>query len=674
MKYLELLRTDKGILAETDKISVSAEKKSIHILYVDGDKDILHSSKLLLEMKGLFKIDHALSVEEAFEKLKILSYDAVISDFELPKKNGLQFLKELKDLKNDIPFILFTSKGGEEVAVEALNLGADGYFNKLGNPTAAYRELAHGIILAVDRRRSRQALDESEKRYRSLMEHAVNIIIVHDLDGRILDTNKMARETLGYTKKEMLSMKISALDPRASIGNLEWSKALDGQNITFESNLICKNKSCFPVEVSLGSMVLNEEKVLIAIVRDITERKKAEENQRLSEQKYQSLFEYTPDAIVIFNFKGTIESANQAAAKLLGYNTTEELVGNPAALLSANAQELKFLVQRLAENGYVKDFEATLKKINGESLDISVTITVQKDGAGNILRYESIIRDITESKKAQSALRERTEQLEITQKKLEEYAAQMEKLAKERARQLKDSERLATIGATAGMVGHDLRNPLTGIKNAVYFLKIKGSCIAPDKAKEMLETIDNCVDYSNKIVSDLLDYSRQIHLELQLVSPRQLMADALSMVHMPETINVVNNLPEKPLIEVDPDKIKRVFTNLIKNAVDAMSNIGELTIDGNRENESFRITLTDTGPGISDDILPKLFLPLFTTKAQGMGFGLAICKRLVEAHGGAISVKTAIGEDTEFTVSLPLKNPYNFYQQDADNQGSFAYP
>jgi len=228
-------------------------------------------------------------------------------------------------------------------------------------------------------------------------------------------------------------------------------------------------------------------------------------------------------------------------------------------------------------------------------------------------------------------------------------------LLKQTQAKLVKTERLAAIGELAGMVGHDLRNPLTGIKNSAYYLKKKGSQISEVQAKEMLETIDKCVDYSNKIVNDLLDYSKEIRLDLQECSLRQLLAEALAMVNMPHKIKVLNNVPDELHLRADSDKIKRVFINLTKNAVDSMPRGGNITIDCKKVNGSLEISFADMGTGISDDVMPRLFSPLFTTKAQGMGFGLAICKRVIEAHGGKITVKTAKGKGATFTVTLTIE-------------------
>jgi signal transduction histidine kinase len=138
-------------------------------------------------------------------------------------------------------------------------------------------------------------------------------------------------------------------------------------------------------------------------------------------------------------------------------------------------------------------------------------------------------------------------------------------------------------------------------------------------------------------------------------SPRALLLESLAMSQVPEKVKIVNCLKNNPNLKVDSDKIKRVFINLIKNAVDAMPNGGKLTIDSKQINDVLELSFSDTGTGISDEVMPKLFSPLFTTKAQGMGFGLAICKRLIEAHAGTISVKTAKGKGTTFIVTLPIE-------------------
>jgi len=254
------------------------------------------------------------------------------------------------------------------------------------------------------------------------------------------------------------------------------------------------------------------------------------------------------------------------------------------------------------------------------------------------------------------------ESLKETRKQLEVYAGQLEQMVEERTRELRESQeqllkaqRLAVIGELAGMVGHDLRNPLTSIAGATYYIKKHLCSKASKRIVEMLDLVENNIVYSNKIINDLLDYSRDIKLDLTTTSPRKIVKDALSVVVIPKKIHVVNLTANNPDVRMDFEKVKRVFANIIKNAVDAMSDGGRLTMKSRRVKDHVEFVFTDTGEGISEETLEKLWTPLFTTKAKGMGFGLPICKRFIEAHGGSISVKSVLNRGTTFAIMLPIE-------------------
>jgi PAS domain S-box-containing protein len=254
------------------------------------------------------------------------------------------------------------------------------------------------------------------------------------------------------------------------------------------------------------------------------------------------------------------------------------------------------------------------------------------------------------------------ESLREARKQLEAYAWQLEKKVEERTQELKRSQeqllkaqRLAVIGELAGMVGHDLRNPLTSIAGAQYYLKKRLSLEANDKIRDMLDLIERNIAYSNKIINDLLDYSREIELEISEATPKSLVKEALRIVEIPKNVQVLDLTKNKPKIRVDVEKVRRVFVNLIRNAVEAMPKGGKITIKSRAVGENLEMTFSDTGIGMSKATLEKLWTPLFTTKAKGMGFGLAICKRFVEAHSGSISVKSALGKGTTFTVIIPIQ-------------------
>ena len=243
------------------------------------------------------------------------------------------------------------------------------------------------------------------------------------------------------------------------------------------------------------------------------------------------------------------------------------------------------------------------------------------------------------------------------------YSDYLEELIEERTRELKeaqkrliDSQRLAAIGEAAAMVGHDLRNPLQAIVNLLYLAKMRLKSSPNKELEEILETIKRQVDYMNKIVSDLQDYSRPLKPTLAETSLHQIVREALSTIAIPENIKVsVKIRRDYPKIVTDPLFIKRILTNLVTNAIQAMPDGGKLTIRASKTQEDILISVQDTGVGIPKEHQDKIFRPLFTTKAKGQGLGLPVCKRLAEALGGSITFRSEVGEGSTFTVKIPLK-------------------
>jgi signal transduction histidine kinase len=232
------------------------------------------------------------------------------------------------------------------------------------------------------------------------------------------------------------------------------------------------------------------------------------------------------------------------------------------------------------------------------------------------------------------------------------------------------AERLAAIGELAGMIGHDLRNPLQGISNAVFSLKKRQVSRLDQRGQQSIEVIEKCVERSNKIVNDLLDYAREIHLDITVITPRKLVESVISQVKIPENISIINLAKNTPEFNVDSAKIQRVFLNLVVNAFDAMPKGGSFTITSKVIENKVVFSFADIGEGMPSEVLSKIWTPLFTTKAKGMGFGLPICKRYVEAHGGQIDVTSQVGKGSVFNVALPLK--HEFLNVDSSGQKSYA--
>lgn len=220
---------------------------------------------------------------------------------------------------------------------------------------------------------------------------------------------------------------------------------------------------------------------------------------------------------------------------------------------------------------------------------------------------------------------------------------------------LLQKERLAAIGELSDRVAHDLRNPLQSIQMDTYLLKKEFADETKADQKSILDEIDFSIQRINDIISNLLDYSKELTLNLSVVSPKQIIELSLASINIPKNIQIIIRTGEEPKVNVDIPKMQRVFCNLISNSIDAMPNGGIIEIESYKLASSLVFQVKDNGIGIPDEIMAKLWTPLVTSKAKGTGLGLSIVKRMVEAHKGSISVKSDKGNGTVFTITLPLK-------------------
>ena len=237
---------------------------------------------------------------------------------------------------------------------------------------------------------------------------------------------------------------------------------------------------------------------------------------------------------------------------------------------------------------------------------------------------------------------------------------------------LQRSERMSAIGELARQIGHDLRNPLSSTKCAAYYLRQKGNKCTSEDREKMLSIIEGDIKRSDKIINDLIEYSSDIYLEIEKCTVKSLLKGALLKLQVPENIKVVDFTLGEPVMLADVSRIERVFKLIIGNAFEAMPKGGTLEIRSVQEDSKEQISFTDTGEGIPAELLPKIFTPLLTTKAQGMGFSLAICKRIVDSHGGKIEVESVPGKGTTFKVTLPIKT--NVREEDQKGQVSKPDP
>ena len=214
------------------------------------------------------------------------------------------------------------------------------------------------------------------------------------------------------------------------------------------------------------------------------------------------------------------------------------------------------------------------------------------------------------------------------------------------------SERLATFGQLVGSIGHELRNPLAVIESSLYILRGRA---LDERGQKHVDRIGGQLIIANQIISDLLDMIRDRPLELGPVRPSALLDDVLTAILPPAGVRIlVDSLDELPEISADASKLRQVLVNLIDNAIDAVGAAGEVRVRGWLDGAELVFAVEDSGPGVDPAIRKRLFEPLITTKAKGIGLGLPLVRRVVERHGGTVSYEPPEGGGARFVVRLPL--------------------
>jgi PAS domain S-box-containing protein len=579
-----------------------------------------------------------------YSREELLSMGPPDIDNSLTKEQILDLIRSMPADQTQVFETAHTTKNGKKIPVE-ISSSLVTYQGK-----QAILSIARNI---TERKQLEDALRKSEEMFRAISTSAMDSIILIDENDEVVYWNPAAEKIFGYTKKEAMGNDLAKLviPPQGHKPHLKLLKKLtqgSSPAVHLELTALRKNGAEFPMELSATSVKLKDRNYMLGIVRDVFERRRMEDELKQERGMLEAVTENIGAGLTVISKNYRILWANKFLKQAFG-----DVKQKPCYSTYHKRDTIcpDCGVKKVFEGNATFDaHEFAFTDYKGNTQWIELIVTPIKDRDGTVIAALELVVNITERK--------------IMQDKLSEYSQKLEKLVEKRTKQLKQtqaklvkSERLATIGELAAMVGHDMRNPLTGIMGAAYYLKTKHSPELGAKGKEMLETIENAINYSNKIVNDLLEYSRDLNLDLAEVTPKALLKNALSSLEVPDKIQIVDAIEYNFTVKADKAKMLRVFVNIIKNAIDAMPEGGTLTISSREVKGKLEIVFKDTGTGMSEETLSKLKrgVPLFTTKAKGMGFGLPICRRIVEAHGGKISVESKIGKGTKVTVTIPVK-------------------
>jgi PAS domain S-box-containing protein len=489
--------------------------------------------------------------------------------------------------------------------------------------------LSVSISEALMRKKGEIQLEVSEERFRGITERSYNVIIITDDQGIVTYVSPSVERVTGYKPGEITGKTFfeRILPKDRGKAMTLFSKLKKGQHFeNMEFSVLTKSGEMITIEINIYPIIKDGNfRGVQAVYHNITERKKMEERLKNRERELQIIFDSVPAMIWYKDKKNNILRVNKRAAEAMG-RPVEEIEGKSSELLFPDeAQGYYENDLKVMETGEPRrNIEEPLQTASGEKLWVRTDKVPFIDDEGNISGLIVLSKDITEEKKLQ------------------------EELIK--------NERLAAIGRLASVIGHELRNPLGVINNSTYYLNAKLRDIDDPKVARHLQIMEREVERSNKIISDLLDFSRGIKPpNKDLTQMEQVIKNAFERVEIPDNIQVVTRLEELPPLYMDSDMMLRVFINLISNAVDAILDGGKIKVSAKGENGKVIIKLVDTGVGIPEENMDKLFTPLFSTKAKGVGLGLHVTRELVQAHNGSIDVESTLGDGTVFTVILPME-------------------
>jgi PAS domain S-box-containing protein len=310
----------------------------INVLYVDDEEDLLEIGKRYLELNSDLHIVTVSSALGALAELKASKFEAVVADYQMPGMNGIELLKQIR-VHSQIPFILFTGKGREEVVIEALNSGADFYLQKGGGFKAQFAELEHKIKEAVRKRRTEQALDESEVKFQKVFNNSNDAIFIINSEGRFIDVNSIACRELGYSREELLQL--SPLDitmPEFAVRVSDHVReTLEKGSGVFETVHLTKDGAEIPIELTTQLFIHEGNTGIMGVARNISERRKAEDALRASEERFRVLFETANDGIILIDNLKIID-CNSKALELFGCSSKQDIIGHDPGEFSPESQ------------------------------------------------------------------------------------------------------------------------------------------------------------------------------------------------------------------------------------------------------------------------------------------------------------------------------------------------
>jgi PAS domain S-box-containing protein len=538
---------------------------------------------------------------------------------------------------SDLPLLLMARSGADSATVARA-------IEQLGNVTVLERPVRVATLMSAVRtairsrlrqyqtRENLNRIAQSERDLRDLFDNATVGLHFTGPDGIILRVNRTELRMLGYAEEEYVGHHVAEFHADAHVIADILARLGAGETVTDrEARMRCKDGSIKLVHITENVLWKDGRFVHTrCFTRDISNRLETE----AAAAQLAAIVASSDDAIISKTLEGTILTWNAGAQRLFGY-TAAEAIGRPITMLipPERQDEEPALLERLRAGQHIEHFETVRVTKDGRRLDISLTVSPVRDGEGRVVGASKVARDITERKQAEAALRE-------ANRRKDEFLA---------------------------MLAHELRNPLAPIRNSVHVLRMTSE--VDSSASRIVEMMERQVNHMVRLVDDLMEISRITRGKIELRKERVELARVVrSAVETSRPLidaaghQLTVDLPTEPLgLQGDAVRLAQVIANLLNNAAKYTDAGGHIWLSVYRDGGSAVIAVRDTGIGIPQDMLPRVFDLFMQVDRQdgiargGLGIGLALVKSLVEMHGGSVEARSAgPGRGSEFVVRLPV--------------------
>lgn len=482
-------------------------------------------------------------------------------------------------------------------------------------------------------------------------------ISITDMQDNILFVNQAFLDTYGYSKEELIGKHITFLrtdrsDPLLATEILP--KTLNG---AWEGKILNKKKDGTEFWVLLRTGIVKDEAgnpvALVGSAQDLTEKIKAENRLKEVQDRYRQLFNDIKDVVYESSPDGKLIDINDSGLEMFGYSSKEELlkidVVNDLYVNPADRDKFKSIVE---SSGYVKNYELTVKRKNGEHLVVLETSFAYKDANGKVVSYRGILRDITEIKKAEQQLKNYVRELAKVNKQLVESEEELKSINKAK-------DKLFSI------IAHDLRSPFTGLIGFSDYLVEDIEELTKEEIRTYSQKINEAAKNIYNLLENLLEWSRiergTIIPEFEDFDINAVIESAIYILRANtanKNIKVVNNIQKALYVNADKNMISSIIRNLLSNAIKFTYPGKSIYIDGEKKEDYIEISIVDEGKGMDEKTRGMLFNPMLhvselgTRNEKGSGLGLIICKELIEKNGGQISCESEPEKGSKFTIRL----------------------